>query len=136
MPRCLEAERENLGEFLRLAVPTALGNGFEYLPVCFGMAMVGHFEGPEALAAVALARAYFNVSAMAVGFGLLSALRTLCPQAVGAGRPELCATYVQRAALVVIAGGIPCCAAQFVSGAVLRAVGQPARLASLAQPCA
>ena len=79
-------------ELLGIAVPTALGNLCEYLPVAIGMAIVGRREGADALAAVALARAYFNVTAMAVGFGLVSALRTLCPQAVGAGRPELCAT--------------------------------------------
>ena len=121
-------------ELLGIAVPTALGNLCEYLPVAIGMAIVGRREGADALAAVALARAYFNVTAMAVGFGLVSALRTLCPQAVGAGRPELCATYAQRAGLLVVAGGAPCCALQLVAGRALRALGQPARLAALAQP--
>ena len=121
-------------ELLGIAVPTALGNLCEYLPVAVGMAIVGRREGADALAAVALARAYFNVTAMAVGFGLVSALRTLCPQAVGAGRPELCATYAQRASLLVVAGGVPCCALQLVSGRALRAFGQPAHLAALARP--
>ena len=68
----------------------ALGNVAEYLPVCTGIALVGHLPGAGTAAdldALALARCYFNIVCMAPGFGYISALRTVCPQAVGAGSP-------------------------------------------------
>ena len=105
-------------EVLALAVPTALGNALEYLPVTFALIIIGQIDdkdsetGGMALSAVTLARSFFNATAMAPSFGLMSALRALCPQAVGAGRPELCALYIQRACVLILLAAPPLCAAQ------------------------
>ena len=97
-----------LREVFGIAAPTAIGNAFEYLPVEFGLAIVGHLdEGRHALDVVSLARAWFNLTALAPSFGLLAGLRTLCPQAVGGERPELCALYIRRALLCVLVGALP-----------------------------
>ena len=123
--------REDFG----IAAPTAIGNAFEYLPVVFGLAIVGHLdEGRHALDVVSLARAWFNLTALAPSFGLLAGLRTLCPQAVGGERPELCALYIRRALLCVLVGALPCCGAQWLCKPVLvRVLGQHPTLAAEAQ---
>lgn len=87
-----------------IIAPIAFGNALEYLPVTFGLAMVGHQPGlsEEELAlqvdAMMLARAYFNLVAMAPGFGVITPLRTLCPQAVGAGREDALPMYANLCA--------------------------------------
>ena len=62
---------------MNIVLPTAIGNALEYVPVCVAMALVGHGSSGDSaseLDAVALARAYFNMVAMAPGFGLITAL--------------------------------------------------------------
>lgn len=122
---------------MNIVLPTAIGNALEYVPVCVAIALVGH--GPEdssaaELDAVALARAYFNMVAMAPGFGLIWALRTLCPQAVGAGQPRLCALYLQRSFVFILLGSLPIVPLLLFAGPVLRLAGQPEHLVALAEP--
>jgi Na+-driven multidrug efflux pump len=118
----------------KLAVPTAVGNAFEYLPVCFALMIVGHLEdGRDNLDSLSLGRAWFNFTALAPGFGLLAGLRTLCPQAVGANRPDLCTVYVQQALIIMLAGAIPCISLQFCCGRAMRFLGHDATLADAAQ---
>jgi MATE family multidrug resistance protein len=120
-----------LWNVLCIAAPTAMGNAFEYLPVVFGLSIVGHLpDGRAALEVVSLARAWFNMTALAPSFGLLTALRTLCPQAVGGGRPELNRLYIRRAFCFVALGAIPCCGLQWACAPTLTAVlGTPPALA-------
>lgn len=129
-----------LSETLRvcnIVVPSALGNLCEYLPVCTGIALVGQLihEGAAAeLDALALARAYFNMAFMAPGCGYISALRTLCPQAVGAGQPRACALHVQRAVLLVLCGFLLTAPLLLFSEQIMVAAGQRPDLAALAAP--
>lgn len=118
-----------------IAIPTAIGNAFEFLPVCFALSFVGNSSDASiALDAMALGRSWFNITSMAPMFGLLSALRTLCPQAVGAKRPELNQLYVQRAILILVIGAVPFCSLQFICGRTLRMVfGHSKELAEHAQ---
>ena len=117
-----------------IVFPTALGNGLEYLPVLIGISFVGHQCTREELDALALGRTYFNVVAMAPGFGLITALRTLMPQAIGAGQPQLCALYLQRALLLILLWSTVVLAMAFHTERVLVLIGQPAAAARLAQP--
>ena len=123
-----------------IVLPTAFGNALEYLPVTFGLSMVGHQPGltEEQIAlevdAMMLARAYFNLVAMAPGFGIITPLRTLCPQAVGAGREQHLPIYLQRALLLVLLGAVPATCLLLQSERILLLVGQPPELARLAQP--
>lgn len=122
---------------LHIVLPTALGNALEYLPVCTGIIFIGHLHDAKlALDAVALARAAFNLVAMAPGFGAISPLRTLCPQAVGAGKPALCGLYLQRALLAMIAFALPAVALLVHLEPLLGLAGQPADAARLARPYA
>ena len=118
-----------------IALPTAIGNGLEYLPVLIGIGMVGHSETAQAdLEALGLARTFFNIVAAAPGFGLISALRTLCPQAVGAGQPRLCALYLQRALLLVVAWGLVVVVCALYTDKILILVGQPVLASQAARP--
>ena len=122
-------------EILAIAVPVALGNLSEYLPLTFGMIMVGNLPGAaQELDALAMANSYFNITGLAIQYGLNSALRTLCPQAVGSGRGrELNGIYVQRGVLVGVLALAPSFAFAFNAQRILVLLGQPADLALLAQ---
>mmetsp|Transcript_38243 Transcript_38243/g.113653 ORF Transcript_38243/g.113653 Transcript_38243/m.113653 type:complete len:548 (-) Transcript_38243:9-1652(-) len=132
--------RSLLAEGLRvgnITLPTALGNVAEYLPVCTGIALVGHLPGASTAAdldALALARCYFNIVCMAPGFGYISALRTVCPQAVGAGKP--CSLHYQRALILIMVGFLPALPCLLWSEQVMVAAGQPPDLAARAAPYA
>ena len=121
---------------VNIVVPAAIGNLLEYFPVCIGIALVGHRGGSSLeLDALALSRAYFNAAAFAPGFGIITALRTLCPQAVGAGQPKLCALYIQRAFLFLLAGSVVVMPLLFFSSQALRLIGIDPVLADMVQPC-
>jgi MATE family multidrug resistance protein len=120
-----------------IVVPSALGNLCEYLPVCTGIAFVGqltHASAAAELDALALARAYFNIICMAPGCGYISALRTLCPQAIGAGQPRACALHLQRAVLLVLCGFLVALPLLLFSEQIMVAVGQRPDLAALVAP--
>ena len=124
---------------LNIVLPTALANTMEYLPAIAAIVILGRHSGDTTqtaleLDAFSLARVYINSVAIAPGFGYITALRTLCPQAVGAGKPELCALYIQRAIAIVIVGFLPAVPLILFSSRVLKALGQPEAIADLAQP--
>ena len=121
---------------IHIVLPTAIGNAMEYLPVCVGMSLVGHGgDGHAALEldALAIARAYFNMVAYSPGFGIISALRTLCPQAVGARKPRLCALYLQRAFFFILLGFSFVFPMLYFSDIILRWTGQPPELCGMAR---
>lgn len=127
---------------LGIALPTAIGNATEYLPVVTAMAIVGHLPPEEDagaggsalyLDAMGLGRAYFNMTAMAPLFGLTSALRTLCPQAIGAGKPRMVAAYVQQSVLLCLAAAPLCCGIQWQCAKALVWMGQSKAIAAMAQ---
>jgi MATE family multidrug resistance protein len=133
----------HLADAVGIIVPIALGNALEYAPVVVAIAIVGHLPAtggrgaPRVAAeldAVTLARAYFNITAMAPGFGVITALRTLCPQAVGAGRPHQCALALQRAAVFICLTALPIVPLAYFSDVILLRAGQPADVVALAQP--
>jgi MATE family multidrug resistance protein len=81
-----------------------------------------------------MANSFFNMTGLAIQYGLNSALRTLCPQAVGSGRSrELSGIYVQRASIVALVALVPSVCLAFSASRILIAVGQPPELADLAQ---
>ena len=133
----------HLREAVSIVVPTAIGNALEYLPVVFAVAIVGRQPSSGAagaarvaaeLDALTLARAYLNIVAIAPGFGAITALRTLCPQAIGAGRPRQCALALQRATLACCAVLLPVAPLLYWSDVLLLRAGQPAQVVALARP--
>ncbi|TDH64960.1 hypothetical protein CCR75_003576 [Bremia lactucae] len=82
-----EPEPVAIDEFRKtvtLAYPIVITYTLEYLPGLVCIVLVGHLESPDTklfVAAATLSTMYTNVSALCVGFGLTSALDTLCSQA-------------------------------------------------------
>ena len=124
-----------LRELLRIAIPTALANLAEYLPVSVALYFIGRRGSADDLDAVGLGRSYFNISCFSTSYGLISALRTLCPQAAGAkkGR-ELHGLYAQRALVIVaLAAVIGIIGIYFADAVLIHVLGQPKHLAKRAQ---
>jgi len=124
-----------LRELLRIAIPTALANLAEYLPVSVALYFIGRRGSADDLDAVGLGRSYFNISCFSTSYGLISALRTLCPQAAGAkkGR-ELHGLYAQRALVIVaLAAIVGVVGIYFADAVLIHVLGQPKHLAKRAQ---
>eukprot|EP00928_Gymnodinium_smaydae_P059025 TRINITY_DN4225_c0_g3_i1.p1 TRINITY_DN4225_c0_g3~~TRINITY_DN4225_c0_g3_i1.p1 ORF type:complete len:499 (+),score=36.08 TRINITY_DN4225_c0_g3_i1:39-1535(+) len=135
VPASREGRTEVHG-IIRLAVPVALTNLFEYLPVLFLVTTVGHLPSSRKdLAATALGRNFFS-ACFAIAWGFTSALHTLAPQAQGAGRSDLLALYCQRAALIVSIICIPLAIIQCFSGDILKMLGQDEAVSDAAAPFA
>lgn len=124
-------------DILQIAVPTALGNLSEFLPITFAMSMVGQLNAGGAgmeLDALAMANSYWNMTGLAVQYGLNSAMRTLCPQAVGSGRSrELSGIHAQRGAIIALVAQIPSILLALYADRVLIWMRQPADLAAHAK---
>ena len=99
----------DLLEIFQIAVPTALGNLSEFLPITFAMSMVGQLPGNGLqLDTLAMANSYWNMTGLAVQYGLNSAVRTLSAQAVGSGRGrEQGGVHVQRGVIIALVAMIP-----------------------------
>mmetsp|Transcript_9919 Transcript_9919/g.15983 ORF Transcript_9919/g.15983 Transcript_9919/m.15983 type:complete len:550 (+) Transcript_9919:80-1729(+) len=117
-----------------ISIPCAVANVLQFLPVTCQLMLVGHLSGVggKDLDAVALGRAYWNATGLSIGYGVASALRTLCPQAVGAGKPHLCRAYAQRAVFLATLITIPCSILQLNASSILKLMNQPDDLAELA----
>ena len=124
-----------LRELLRIAIPTALANLAEYLPVSVALYFIGRRGSADDLDAVGLGRSYFNISCFSISYGLISALRTLCPQAAGAKKgKELHGLYAQRAlAIVALAAVIGIVGIHFADAVLIHVLGQPRQLARRAK---
>ncbi|KAJ1460619.1 mate-domain-containing protein [Pelagophyceae sp. CCMP2097] len=121
-------------ELVRIAVPTGFANLLEYVPVSVGLYLVGRSGSAAELDAMAMARCYFNVTGMSVAYGLISALRTLSPQACGGGKSiELQGVYAQRALVVVAVGCVPSVLFALNTKRLLILLGQPVLLSTMAQ---
>ncbi|KAG6959227.1 hypothetical protein JG688_00010168 [Phytophthora aleatoria] len=102
-----EPEPVAIDEFwktMALAYPVVITYTLEYLPGLVCIVLVGHIESPDTkryVAAATLSSMFTNVSALSVGFGLTSALDTLCSQAYGAGKLDKLGLYLQSALIVV-----------------------------------
>ncbi|KAH8072628.1 hypothetical protein JL721_3270 [Aureococcus anophagefferens] len=100
------------------------------------MWFVGRSRAADAgldLDAMSLGRSYFNVTCFSVSYGLISAMRTLCPRWARA-RAKLHGLYAQRALCVVAVGALGGCAAIYFAEPVLvHVLGQQRALAKLAR---
>ena len=127
--------RRDARDLLRTAIPTGFANLLEYLPVSLALWFVGRQGDATDIDGMALGRAFFNVACFSTTYGLISAMRTLCPQAVGANKgKELHGLYAQRALVVVTAGGLVGATGIAFAEPILHYVlGQPRLLARRAQ---
>ncbi|CAK4109911.1 unnamed protein product [Aphanomyces euteiches] len=76
-------------ELVKLALPIIATLILEFLPGAFAVAVVGHIDSPlkkEYVDAATLSVMFLNITGLSIGFGLSTAMDTLCSQTVGAGK--------------------------------------------------
>uniref|UniRef100_K3WXD6 Uncharacterized protein n=1 Tax=Globisporangium ultimum (strain ATCC 200006 / CBS 805.95 / DAOM BR144) TaxID=431595 RepID=K3WXD6_GLOUD len=130
-----EPEPEVYDEFrklMTLVFPVVATYVLEYLPGMVCIMLVGHIDSPhskEYVDAATMSTMFTNVSALSIGFGLSSALDTLCSQAYGAGRLKKIGIYLQSAMIVVGSCLLPIFLLNWHSGYFLLIMGQDAEVA-------
>ncbi|KDO17189.1 hypothetical protein SPRG_17412 [Saprolegnia parasitica CBS 223.65] len=127
--------RSEVASLIKLAYPMVATYLMEFLPGFLSVLLVGHLESPltkEYVDAAALSTVFLNLSGLSIGFGLASALDTLCSQAVGAGKTNLLGGYLQCGLLVLAVTYVPMFLLNYNSGLFLVWLGQDPVVASLA----
>uniref|UniRef100_M4BMT0 Multidrug and toxin extrusion protein n=2 Tax=Hyaloperonospora arabidopsidis (strain Emoy2) TaxID=559515 RepID=M4BMT0_HYAAE len=133
-----EAEPVIVDEFwqsMALAYPVVVTYTLEYLPGVVGIILVGHIDSPDTkrfVAAATLSTMFTNVSSLSIGFGLTSALDTLCSQAYGAGKLDKLGLYFQAALFVIGACLVPVFILNWHAELFLKWSGQDPEVARLA----
>jgi len=111
--------------------PVILTFVMEMLPGLINVIAVGHL-GELELAAVAIASMFCNVVGLAVGFGMASAMDTLCSQANGADNKKAIGVVLQRALIIEFLLCIPIGILFFFSEPILLGMGQEPEVAEYA----
>ncbi|GLE07060.1 hypothetical protein PINS_up016929 [Pythium insidiosum] len=128
----LKTEFESLCE---LSYPVIFTYVLEFLPGIVSMTLVGHMDSPltkEYVDGVSLSTMFMNLTGVAFGFGLATAMDTLCSQAYGAGKPMKMGIYFQSGVLVLGFTVIPVFLLNWYTDRFLLWMGQPAEVAELA----
>ncbi|GMF43628.1 unnamed protein product [Phytophthora fragariaefolia] len=118
-----------------LAYPVIFTYVLEFFPELVSMTLVGHMDSPltkQYLDGVALSTMCMNLTAIGVGFGLATAMDTLCSQAYGAGKPRKLGVYLQSGMIVLGLAMIPVFLINWYTEAFLLMLGQPAEVAKFA----
>ncbi|RLN94912.1 hypothetical protein BBJ28_00016718 [Nothophytophthora sp. Chile5] len=117
---------QELQTLLTLVYPVVT-TALEFLPGFTCIILAGHMESPRT-------QQYFmNITAYSVGFGLTSALDTLCSQAYGARRFEKIGIYFQAGLQIICACLGPIFLLNWYSERFLLAMGQDPEVSRLAQ---
>jgi multidrug resistance protein, MATE family len=138
-PRALSELRPDLKDEFRslcvLSYPVIFTYVLEFLPGIVSMTLVGHMDSPltkEYVDGVSLSTMFMNLTGVAFGFGLATAMDTLCSQAYGAGKPKKMGIYFQCGVLVLGATVIPVFLLNWYTEQFLLWMGQPSEVAALA----
>ncbi|ETV97115.1 hypothetical protein H310_09924 [Aphanomyces invadans] len=118
-----------------LAFPLILSSMLMFIPFTTSTVLVGHLDSNRTssyIAASSLSVLVMNLTGVSVVVGLLSALDTLCPQAVGAGKLHHLGMYFQSGLLVMSFACIPIFILNWNVEAILLALNQEPEIAALA----
>ncbi|KAG7396301.1 hypothetical protein PHYBOEH_002526 [Phytophthora boehmeriae] len=135
----LEPEQNALRELqtlLKLVYPVVLATALEFTPGFTSIILAGHLKSANVqqfVDAATLSSMFMNVTAYSVGFGLTSALDTLCSQAFGARRLDKIGIYFQSGLIVVSVSFSAVFLFNWYSERFLLAMGQDPEVAQLAQ---
>ncbi|DAZ93022.1 TPA: hypothetical protein N0F65_009657 [Lagenidium giganteum] len=125
-------------EFLKLcelSYPVIFTYVLEFLPGIISMTLVGHMNSPltkEYVDGVSMSTMFVNLTVVAFGFGLATALDTLCSQAYGAGKPLKMGVYLQSGFIVLAGAFVPVFLLNWFTEDLLLLMGQPAEVSRLA----
>ncbi|KAF0717785.1 Aste57867_2102 [Aphanomyces stellatus] len=126
--------RHEATALIHFALPIIATLVLELLPGAFAVALVGHLDSPlrkEFVDAVALSNMFLNITGIAIGFGLSSAMDTLCSQTVGAGKLYNLGMYCQSGVLVLGGMFIPSVVLNYHSEYFLLLLHQDPAIAAL-----
>ncbi|KAG3018675.1 hypothetical protein JG687_00009741 [Phytophthora cactorum] len=122
-------------KLITLANPVIFTYVLEFFPALVSMTLVGHLDSAltkQYLDGVALSTMVLNLTAIGVGFGLATAMDTLCSQAYGAGKPKKLGIYLQSGLIVLGVTMIPVFFINWYTEALLLLIGQPEQVAAFA----
>lgn len=126
---------DEVKHILKLALPVMASYTLEMFPAIMTIAFVGHIESPNAeeeIAAAALSILFLNVTGLATGQGLATALDTLCSQAHGSGNTIRMGLYFQTGLIILSVCFIFVFYVNFYSSDILEMLGQPIAVAQKA----
>ena len=104
---------------VKLAFPISLSVLTELLPTIIGIIYVANISGDSVLlGSVGMSRTYYLIMGFAL-YGVLTALPTLLPQAMRAGRMDLVRLYMQRAFWLILILSIPCVLLLYYGSSIL-----------------
>ena len=90
------------------------------------------FRSKQLLDAASLAVTFFSLTSLSIGFGLSSAMDTLCSQAYGANEMEIMGLYFQTGILVLSITFVVMVVINYHSTDIFIAIGQPIEISELA----
>lgn len=128
--------RNELSGLVNLAFPVIGTYLLEMLPGLVSIILVGHIHDTsqieEYIDATSLAVMFMNLAGVSIGFGLSTALDTLCSQAYGAQETHRIGTYLQTGVLVLSGFLVMVTLLFYNCTNILVALGQPPLVAELA----
>ncbi|OQS03531.1 Multidrug/Oligosaccharidyl-lipid/Polysaccharide (MOP) Flippase Superfamily [Thraustotheca clavata] len=119
---------------LKLGGPVAITLLLEAIPSTTNMILVSHLnstESKEYADAASLSGMYINITALSVGFGMATAMDTMCNQAFGAHNTKRFGVFLQSSLLGMTITFIPVLVLNWFCQDILLGLGQHPRLAEL-----
>ena len=121
---------------IMIITTTFIRIGFQNLssqiPLLISTFFIGHLiNAPILISGSGLAIAFTEVTGTAVSMGMSSAISTLVPQAIGAGKIRLIAIYFQRSFCICLFTLIPVNILQSYGGNIMCYIGQPPDLCNI-----
>nr|CCA22348.1 Multidrug/Oligosaccharidyllipid/Polysaccharide (MOP) Flippase Superfamily putative [Albugo laibachii Nc14] len=127
--------RFELYKLIQLASPITFTYILESLPAIISLLLVSHMPctpTQEYLDGVALSTMFINLTAITFGFGLATAMDTLCSQAFGANQCLKMGVYLQTGMLLLGCMLLPIVLVNYYTAECLMWLGQPPNIALLA----
>ncbi|KAF4323448.1 hypothetical protein BBO99_00001324 [Phytophthora kernoviae] len=127
---------QELKTLLKLVYPVVVTTALEFLPGFTCIILAGHIKSPHTqqyVDAATLSTMFMNITGFSVGFGLTSALDTLCSQAYGAKRFGKIGLYFQAGLLIILTCLGPVFLLNWYSEQFLLHMGQDPEVSRLAQ---
>ncbi|KAF0699262.1 Aste57867_10162 [Aphanomyces stellatus] len=127
--------KAEMWRMFHLAYPVFLAYQLETLPGPICVSLVGHLQGNNTsvlVDAAYLSATVTNITALAIGFGLASAMDTLCSQAYGAGKMDRLGIYFQSGLIVLGAALVPIFLLNWHAESILLFFGQDPEISKYA----